>query len=155
MDAPDHTRATTGARRTRFSFGRLVIAAEHWWDTTWTHRGDRTPKNFRIVPHLGHAGPARTVVRGRVLDNAEPATAVRGEGVGAALRRTLARFLTRELAGVPLRIRVGDATVELETDAEGYLDVRLDTGLPPSAAPWAEAVVELAGPFRGVQGAHH
>ena len=154
MNTPDHTRATPGARRTRFSLGRLVVAGEHWWDTRWTKRGDRTPKNFRIVPHVGHAGAARTVVRGRVLDNAEPAAAVRGEGVAAALRRTLARFLTRELAGVPLRIRVGDATVELETDAEGYLDVRLDSGLPATAGPWAEAVVELSGPYRGVPGPH-
>ena len=154
MDALDRTAATGARRRTRFSFGRLVVAVEHWWDTTWSHRGDRTPKNFRIVPHLGHAGAERTVVRGRVLDNAEPAAAVRGEGAGAALRRTLARFLTRELRGVPLRIRVGTVTVELDTDAEGYLDVRLDGGLPPSAGPWAEAVVELAAPYRGVQGTH-
>jgi phosphatidate phosphatase APP1 len=134
--------------------GRLVIAVEHWWDTTWTKRGDRTPKNFRIVGHLGHAGAAGTVVRGRVLDNAEPAAAVRGESVRAALRRSLARFVTRELPGVPLRVRVGEATVEVETDAEGYLDLRLDSGLPPSAGPWAEAVVELAEPYRGVQGTH-
>jgi phosphatidate phosphatase APP1 len=154
MDAPDRTAPTASRRRTRFSAGRLGIAVEHWWDTTWTRRGDRTPAHFRIVPHLGHAGPGRTVVRGRVLDNVEPAEAVRGEGIGAALRRTLARFLTRELAGVPLRIRVGGSSVDLETDAEGYLDVRLDSGLPPAAGPWAEAVVELAAPYRGVQGPH-
>jgi phosphatidate phosphatase APP1 len=100
----------------------------------------------------GHGGPARTVVRGRVLDNSEPAAAVVGEGAGAALRRTLARFLTRELPGVPLRIGVGGTTVEVATDAEGYFDVRTDTGLPPSAGPWADAVVELAAPYRGLPG---
>jgi phosphatidate phosphatase APP1 len=150
MDAPDRT---TDAPRRRLTPGRLVLTAERWWDARWG-RGDRTPKNFRIVPHLGHAGTLRTVVRARVLDNAEPAAAVRGEGLRPALRRTLARFLTRELPGVPLRVRVGDAAVELETDAEGYVDVRLDSGLPPTAGPWADAVVELAAPFRGVQGPH-
>jgi phosphatidate phosphatase APP1 len=154
MDAADRTAATRPPHRRRLTFGRLVVAAERWWDGRWSDRGERTPRNFRIVAHLGHASASHSVVRGRVLDNAEPAAAVRGEGVGAALRRTMARFLTRELAGVPLRIRVGDTTVELETDAEGYLDVRLDSGLPASAGPWAEAVVELAGPYRGVQGAH-
>src|SRR5215213_9898966 len=152
MDAPDRPAPTP--RRRRVSFGRLVVTAERWWDARWAGRGDRTPRNFRIVAHLGHAGPSRTIVRGRVLDNVEPAAAVGGEGLRAALRRTLARFLTRELPGVPLRIRVGDATVELESDADGYLDVVLDTGQPASAGPWTDAVVELAGPYRGVQGAH-
>src|SRR5215213_421706 len=110
MDAPD--RPAPAPRRRRVSFGRLVVT-----DARWAGRGDRTPRNFRIVAHLGHAGPTRTIVRGRVLDNVEPAAAVGGEGVRAALHRTLARFLTRELPGVPLRIRVGDATVELESDA--------------------------------------
>jgi phosphatidate phosphatase APP1 len=150
MDAP----ARRTGRRTRFSFGRLIVTAERWADARWSDRGHRTPKNFRIVPHLGHAGVEGTVVRGRVLNNADPAAAVRGESVRAALRRTLARFLTRELPGVPLRIRVGEATTELATDAEGYLDVRLDSGQPPSAGPWVDAVVELARPFRGLQGPH-
>jgi phosphatidate phosphatase APP1 len=154
MDAPNHTAAEQTPGRTRRLVGRLVVTAERLWDTAWVTRSDRRPRNFRIVAHLGHAGPHRTIVRGRVLDNAEPAAAVRGEGVGAALRRTLARFLTRELPGVPLRIRIGETTVEIESDAEGYLDVRLDTGLPPSAGPWAEADVELAAPYRGVQGPH-
>jgi phosphatidate phosphatase APP1 len=154
MDAPDRRTATGTRRRTRFLFGRLVVVAESWWDARLSRQGERTPRNFRIVPHLGHAGALRTVVRARVLDNIEPAAAVRGEGLRPALRRTLARFLTRELPGVPLRIRIGDTTVELETDAEGYLDVRLDGGLPPSAGPWADAVVELAAPYRGVAAPH-
>src|SRR5215203_6948143 len=98
MDA--RNRPPPGApRRRRVTFGRLVITAERWWDARWARHRDRTPTNFRIVAHLGHAGAARTIVRGRVLDNAEPAAAVGGEGIRAALRRTLARFLTRELPG--------------------------------------------------------
>src|SRR4051812_22798506 len=154
MNAPDRTAANAAPGPRRVPFGRLVVAAERWWDRRSMSRDDRVPSNFRIVAHLGHAGAAGTVVRGRVLDNVEPAAAVRGESIGAALRRTVARFLTRELPDVPLRIRIGDRTVDLETDAEGYLDVRLDSALPPSAGPWAEAVVELSGPYRGVQGAH-
>src|SRR3954471_17167490 len=124
MNAPDRTAANAAPGPRRVPFGRLVVAAERWWDRRSWSRDDRVPSNFRIVAHLGHAGGAGTIVRGRVLDNVEPAAAVRGEGVGAALRRTLARFLTRELPGVPLRITVGDTTVQVETDAEGYLDAR-------------------------------
>ncbi len=154
MDAPasSTTRARTRALGRR-ALGRLVVTAERIWDAAWLARSDeRPPRSFRIVPHLGHSGPGATVVRARVLDNAEPAAAVSGEGVGAALRRTLARFLTRELPGVPLRVRIGERTVEAASDREGYVDVRLDGGLPPSAGPWADAVVELAAPYRGVTG---
>jgi phosphatidate phosphatase APP1 len=155
MDAPTPSTRTRARQLAKRAAGRLVVSAEKWWDAASLARDDgRQPRNFRIVPHLGHAGPGHTVVRGRVLDNAEPAAAIRGEGMGAALRRTLDRFLTRELPGVPLRISIGGRTSDVATDAEGYFDVRLDGGQPPSAAPWADAVVELAASYRGVYGPH-
>jgi phosphatidate phosphatase APP1 len=155
MDAPHSSPASRARQLVKAGLGRFVVTAERWWDAAWLARHEeRPPRHFRIVAHLGHAGPGRAVVRARVLDNADPAAAVRGEGAGAALRRSLARFLTRELPGVPLRIRVGEATVDVASDAEGYVDVRLDSGLPPSAGPWADAVVELAAPYRGVEGPH-
>jgi phosphatidate phosphatase APP1 len=155
MDTPDRSLTARARQLATRGARHLVVSAEKWWDATWLAReGGRPPQHFRIVPHLGHAGPGGTVVRARVLDNREPAAAVRGEGTRAALRRTLARFLTRELPGVPLRIRVGDRTADVVSDAEGYVDVRLPDGLPPSAAPWADAVVELAAPYWGVRGPH-
>jgi phosphatidate phosphatase APP1 len=89
-----------------------------------------------------------------VLDNALPASEVHGEETGAAVRRTFARFLTRELAGVPLRIRLGAARVETVTDAEGYFTVALPAGPFPDAGPWLEGEVELAGPYRGLEDRH-
>ena len=64
-------------------------------------------------------------MRGRVLDDPPPSEAVEGEGVGAAVRRTLRHFVTDELPGVPLRIAVAGASVETVTDAEGYFVARL------------------------------
>jgi phosphatidate phosphatase APP1 len=73
---------------------------------------------------------------------------VEGEGVRAAVGRTLRSFLTDELPGVPLRVGVGDAEVETVTDDEGYYRVRLvPTRLD---GPWASGTVSLAGPYRGL-----
>ena len=130
-------------------------ALESAWDAARLRRvGTRTPTDFRIEPYLGHGGPRGVVVRGRVLDNALPAEAVDGEGVGAAVLRTLRHFVTDELPGVPLRVTVGGASVEVETDAEGYFLARLDTEPGALTSPWSTGTVELAGDYRGMTGPH-
>ncbi|MCV2491159.1 DUF2183 domain-containing protein [Geodermatophilus sp. YIM 151500] len=155
MGTPDGTARQRAQRAVRRALGRSVVAVERWWDGAVLARSaDRPPEHFRIAPFLGHGGPAGAVVRGRVLDDAEPPTAVRGEGTRAAVRRTVARFLTRELPAVPLRVRLGAADVETVSDDEGYVDLRLDAGLTPDDGPWAEGTVELARPWRGLTGAH-
>lgn len=133
---------------------RLAVAVERRWDAAWLARtAGRPPRHFRIETYGGH-GARQVVVRGRVTDNEEPAAAVEGEGTRAAAQRTLARFLTRDLPGVPLRIRVGSATVETVTDIEGYFHVRLDPGLPADAGPWVTGEVALGGTYRGLTGEH-
>lgn len=131
---------------------RWVVSLESAWDRRRLRRaGSGPPKHFRIEPYLGHGGPAGVVVRGRVLDNPRATEAVEGEGVRAAVRRTLSHFVTDELPGVPLRVTVGGATGDTVTDDEGYFLVRL-----PSAAlvsPWTVGTVSLAGDYRGVTSA--
>jgi phosphatidate phosphatase APP1 len=87
-------------------------------------------------------------VRGRVLDNPAPSAAVEGEGLGAAVRRTLRHFATDELPGVPLRVSVGDAAADAATDDDGYFRVELR----PSAlgGPWEPGRAELREPYRGL-----
>ncbi|NPD06569.1 DUF2183 domain-containing protein [Nocardioides sp. zg-1308] len=129
---------------------RWVVALERAWDSTRLRR-DRSspPTHFRIEPYIGHGGPDGVVVRGRVLDNPPGTDAVDGEGVGAAVRRTLQHFATRELPGVPLRVTVAGAVAETVTDEEGYFRVRLEP--PPGAltSPWTPGTVELVGDYRG------
>jgi len=131
----------------------LLVEAERRWDAARLRRkAGRTPESFRIDAYLGHGGPEGVVVRGRVLDNPPMIPAMEGEGAGAALRRSLGQFVTDELPGVPLRITVGDATTEVETDGEGYFHAELR----PTALsdPWQDGEVELAGEYRGLTEPH-
>jgi len=134
---------------------RWLLALESAWDAVRLRRAAaRVPADFRIEAYLGHGGPHGVVVRGRVLDNPPPVEAVEGEGVGAAVLRTLRHFLTDELPGVPLRVTVAGATVVVETDEEGYFVARLDPDPGALASPWSTGTVELAGDYRGVTGPH-
>lgn len=134
---------------------RWVVALEHAWDRARLRRaGTRTPDDFRIEPYLGHGSAEGVVVRGRVLDDPPATDAVEGEGVVAAVRRTLGRFLTDELPDVPLRVTVAGATAAAVTDPEGYFTVRLRPDPDRLTSPWTSGTVELADAYRGLTGPH-
>ena len=134
---------------------RWLVALERAWDAAQLRRADeRTPADFRIETYVGHGSAHGIVVRGRVLDDPSPSEATEDEGVVAAVRRTVRGFLTDELPGVPLRVRVAGATVETVTDAEGYFRARLQPRPDQLATPWTTGTVELAGAYRGLTGPH-
>ncbi|WP_051551776.1 App1 family protein [Nocardioides sp. URHA0020] len=127
----------------------LLVEAERRWDAArLRRRSGGAPENFRIDAYVGHGGPEGVIVRGRVLDNAPPAPVMEGEGLGASLRRSLGQFVTDELPGVPLLVTVGDASVEVETDGEGYFHAELRPSV--LADPWQDGTVELVGGYRGL-----
>ncbi len=109
-------------------------------------------QNFRIESYGGHGGRHGVVVRGRVLDNPVPTSAVEGEGLFTALRRSVAQFRTIELPGVPLRLVVADTCVQVVTDGDGYFRAELP-GLPLEH-PWHQGSVELRGTYRDVTDPH-
>ncbi|NYE37262.1 phosphatidate phosphatase APP1 [Nocardioides cavernae] len=126
-----------------------VLALEDAWDARRARRREgRSPDHFRIESYGGHGGPEGVVVRGRVVDDPPLSRAVEGEGVRAAVGRTLRSFLTDELPGVPLRVRVGEIEATTTTDDEGYYVVRL-AGVR-SDGPWVDGTVGLDGPYRGL-----
>jgi phosphatidate phosphatase APP1 len=134
---------------------RWLLGLERHWERTRLRRaGSRPPADFRIEPYVGHGGPQGVVLRGRVLDDPPRPPAVQGEGVVAAVRRTLRDFLTDELPGVPLRLTVAGTTVETATDADGYFLTRLRPDPARLTRPWTRGVVELGGAYRGLTGAH-
>ena len=131
----------------------LLVEAERAMDALRRRRrAGRPPEHFRFAVFGGHGTADRVVVRGRVLDNPPPSEAVEGEGLGAAIARTIGQFVTDELPGVPLRVAVGDAGVEAVSDHEGYFRVELVPDATTS--PWTEAHVELAREHRGLTDPH-
>jgi phosphatidate phosphatase APP1 len=134
---------------------RWVVTLEQAWDTARLRRaGSRSPEDFRIEPYVGHGGAGGVVVRGRVLDDPPPSEAAEGEGVAAAVRRTLRGFLTDDLPGVPLRVTVAGTSVETVTDADGYFVTRLLPDPGTLTAPWTRGAVELAAEYRGITDRH-
>jgi len=130
---------------------RWLVGLERAWDVARLRRtAARTPAEFRVEAYLGHGSAAGVVVRGRVLDDPPLSDAVEGEGIGAAVRRSLRGFLTDELPGVPLRVSVAGKTAEVVTDDEGYFLVRLSPDPGELRAPWTTGTVELADEYRGV-----
>lgn len=134
--------------------GRWVSGLERMLDTAHLRRSEpSTPTSFRIESYDGHGGPAGIVLRGRVLDNPAPSRATEGEGVGAAALRTLQNFLTKELPGVPLTVRIAGTTTTAASDDEGYFLLRLEAPDAP-AGPWQSGTISLDGSYRGLTGAH-
>ena len=133
------------------SASRWALWLEQAWDGARLRRaGTRTPVDLRIEPYIGHGSDQGVVVRGRVLDDPTHSEAVQGESVGAAVRRTVQRFLTDDLPGVPLRVTVAGTTVETVTDADGYFRVRLQPEPAQLTAPWTSGTVALADEYRGI-----
>ncbi|MCR6031551.1 DUF2183 domain-containing protein [Nocardioides sp. zg-579] len=130
---------------------RWVWWLERAWDRARLRRtGTRPPTELRIEAYIGHGSDLGVVVRGRVLDDPAPSEAVAGEGVGAAVRRSVRQFLTDDLPGVPLQVSVAGETVRTTTDEDGYFRVRLRPAPGRLTAPWTTGTVELAAPYRGI-----
>ena len=137
------------------SRSRWVVSLERAWDAARARRaGTDTPTDFRIEVYVGHGGADGVALRGRVLDDPVPTEAVEGEGVGAAVRRTLRHFVTDELPGVPLRVTVADASIETVTDDDGYFIARLRPDPALLTSPWTSGTVALAAPYRGLTEPH-
>ncbi len=128
---------------------QLLSRVERRWDTLRGAR--RLPTEFRIVTYVGHGAAGRVVVRGRVVDDPEPAETLAGESPWAAVRRTARGFLTTELPGVRLRVEVGGASTEVVTDTDGYLRAELEGA--ELTAPWTTGRVVLAAAYRGIEAA--
>ncbi|MEO1060096.1 MAG: phosphatase domain-containing protein [Actinomycetota bacterium] len=98
---------------------RIVHAIEQVWDGI-RRRARRPPRELTIITYLAHGSTEEVVVRGRVLAGRPVAAATEHERLGPRVKRMASRFMTSELPGVCLMIRLGGDSVEVVTDEEGY-----------------------------------
>lgn len=102
---------------------RLLHSGAIFAEKVWDRRpGRRTPASPYIDPFIGYSAPDHIVARGRVLDGKPVADDVPADSsLWSNFRNMVARFLTRELPAV--EVRVGSVTAL--TDEEGYFSVEL------------------------------
>ena len=86
-----------------------------------------------VLPFVGHGTTTRLHVRGRVL--ARPLHRHARRGPAAVLMTSVGRYLSAEVADVPVTIEVDGRSVETVSDDEGYVDAHVETDLPPGRHP--------------------
>ncbi|ANH38374.1 hypothetical protein I601_1945 [Nocardioides dokdonensis FR1436] len=87
----------------------------------------------RVVPHVGYGLEGEWVrVLARVVLVPEGSLASRHPDDARGWRR----FVTQSASGIPVQVEVGGTVTSVETDREGYVDVRLPADLP---AGWGRA----------------
>jgi phosphatidate phosphatase APP1 len=90
-----------------------------------------------VVPYMGYGGPGWARVLARVLLT-PPGTPREALEDGRGWRR----FVSSTTSGVPVTVRIGDATHQVTSMRDGYVDVRL----PCDAGPgWTTATLEVDG----------
>ena len=100
--------------------------------------------DVHVLPYQGYGRPDRVRLFGRVLDDKE----VEHEGALSrfeSARLTARRYLSDEVPGARVAVRLGDETFRTETDEDGYyrLDVR---PAAPLGRGWTEAAVTVEEP---------
>lgn len=103
-------------------FRRSAITVEDKWDELRTALTRRLGLNdpLQIVPFRTYGTARRLYVKGRVLEDKKIASAGDKDTVLNNLLNMYKRFESDEVAGVKLRIRLGNKDHEVVSDSEGY-----------------------------------
>ena len=100
--------------------------------------------DVHVLPYHGYGRPDRARLFGRVLDDKE----VEHEGALTrfeSARLTARRFVSDEVPGARVTVRLGGEAFHAETDEDGYYDLDVEPAAP-LAPGWAEAAVTVEEP---------
>ena len=103
-------------------------------------------RDVHVLPYHGYGRADRVRLLGRVLDDKE----VEHEGELTrfeSARLTARRFISDEVPGARLTVRLGGEAFHAETDEDGYYDLEVEPAAP-LATGWAEATVTVEEPQR-------
>lgn len=98
----------------------------------------------QIVPYMGFGTTETFYLKGRVLEDKGITSARDNDTIWLNLLNMYRRYNSHEIPGARLRATVGDEVVELETDAEGFFELRHPT--PASFTPdhlWHDIPLEV------------
>src|SRR5262245_22737716 len=106
---------------------------------------------LEILAYRGFGTPERVGITGRVVEAKLVGPSSPADGTWRNLVRMIRRFTSREIPEARVRVRLGPAQVEAETDAEGYFHASVGAAaLPASGHGWHAAEIDLLGcPVRG------
>lgn len=107
---------------------------------------------LQVVTYRGYGTATRAHLRGRVLEASVLERSLADDTRLRSFRRMLRRFNSREVPDVSITAQWGAQQVAGVTDDEGYFDLEMEPGAPPSADhDWNNARVEaIACPVRGL-----
>lgn len=101
-------------------------------------------KPRHIAAYRGFGDSHGVELMGRVLADRPHTGPLEDDPWWENLLDTYRRFESDEVPFAPLRLRLRDADIDLQTDAEGYYRANFQTSVPPSDAEWDNAFVSLA-----------
>lgn len=101
-----------------------------------------------IQPYRGHGTPREVRVSGRVLEEKPIPLPSATDTAMRNFRSMLRRFLSAEVPGARVRVRVGDATCVVVADEDGFFEVHArPDGQGPPAMVWRPVSLELLWPL--------
>lgn len=101
-----------------------------------------------IQPYRGHGTRREVRVSGRVLEEKPIPLPTATDTAMRNFRSMLKRFLSAEVPGARLRIRVGDAESVVTADDDGFFEARVETGGEAnSTMAWRPVSLELLWPL--------
>ena len=124
-----------------------LLRAENQLDA-WRHANrDYAEQPIFVDAYEGHGANGSVLMRGRVLANL-PIRSESDQGVLMNIRDMLKRYASDEVPHAQLALSVGEETVELETDREGYYATQFswEPDEPGEGSIWHELPIELRSP---------
>jgi len=99
-----------------------------------------------ILPYRSYGLVDQVLVMGRVIEQRTTILTEDDDSWWDNLVNMYRRFASREISGVPLRIRYGEDQVDTVTDAEGYFRAKLPLTLPLQFPGWFNVNVSIITP---------
>jgi phosphatidate phosphatase APP1 len=135
------------------SLKTLLARSGNRLDTTLDEIRNRLRRRLRIgygpvyiLPYRSYGTAEEFVVMGRVIEQRTQILTEDDDSWWDNLLNMYRRFASREIAGVPLRVRYGDDEVETLTDGEGYFRATLKLSPSLPFPGWFNAHVAIKTP---------